>query len=89
MLDFQAAGEVGDDGVQVPYYAPLPNKRSRVAKNKSGWGSKQGQGTKKPAKPRAKASFPGPVLPGSPQKKPACWAKGIRTWMMTSEIFPR
>jgi hypothetical protein len=67
-LDFQAAGGVGDDGVQVPYYAPLPNKRSRVAKNKSGSGSKQGQGSKKPAKPRAKASFPGLVLPGSAEE---------------------
>jgi hypothetical protein len=41
-LDFQAAGGVGDNGVQVPYYAPLPNKRSRVAKNKSGSSSEQG-----------------------------------------------
>jgi hypothetical protein len=39
-----------------------------VAKNKSGSGSKQGQGSKKPAKPRAKPSFPGPVLPGSAEE---------------------
>lgn len=68
-LDFQAAGgAVGEDGVQVPYYAPLPNKRSRVVKKQSGSGSKQGQGSKKPAKPRAKPSFPGPVLPGSAEE---------------------
>jgi hypothetical protein len=39
-----------------------------VVKNKSGSGSKQGQGSKKPAKPRAKPSFPGPVLPGSAEE---------------------
>jgi hypothetical protein len=65
-LDFQAAG--GAEGDDVPYYAPLPNKRSRVVKNKSGSGSKQGQDSKKLAKPRAKPSFPVPVLPGSAEE---------------------
>jgi hypothetical protein len=39
-----------------------------VVKNKFGSGSKQGQGSKKHAKPRAKPSFPGPVLPGSAEE---------------------
>jgi hypothetical protein len=73
-LDFQAAG--GAEGDYVPYYDPLPNKRSRVLKNKSGLGSKQGQGSKKPAKPRPNLPFRAPYCLAL-QKKPACWAKGI------------